>query len=148
MIAEINTASYQLSSSGRMKTSPIITNTKRSNGKGWISIGKSNGIWTALSVTFTAPWSKMPMFKMLSRHTLKKKGHTPELKWKQVCSLSAFHRGAEVCLAITAGLQPVLVCYLGAAKGGKSPAPEAVPPLIYSEAFIIELISALQRDCQ
>lgn len=35
-----------------------------------------------------------------------------------------------------------------AAEGGKSPGLEAVPPLIYSEAFIIELISALQRDCQ
>lgn len=79
---------------------------------------------------------------------LEEKGHTPELKQKQVGSLSSSQGRDEVCPAVPAGLQPVLVCYLEAAEGGKSPGPEAVPPLIYSEAFIIELISALQRDCR
>lgn len=80
--------------------------------------------------------------------TLKKKGHPPEPKQKQVGSSSTFQGRAEVHPAVPAGLQPALVCYLEAAEGGKSPGPGAVPPLIYAEAFIIELISALQRDCQ
>jgi len=41
-----------------------------------------------------------------------------------VGSLSAFQGGAEVCPTVPAGLQPVLVCYLEAAEGGKSPGPE------------------------
>lgn len=93
----------------------------------------------------TAAWR---ICKMLLRCTLNKKGHTPEGKQKQEGLLCAFQGGAEVRSAVPAGLQPVLVCYLEATEGGKSPSLEVVPPLIYSEAFIIELIFALQRDCQ
>lgn len=152
MRAEINAASYQLSSSGRMKTSSIITSTKRSDGKGQSSVkerimaSEQPCQWPLQLLEANIPaWR---ICKMPPRCTLKKKGHTPELKWKQVGSSSAFQGGAEVRPPGPAGLQPALVCYLEAAEGGKSPDPEAVPPSIYSEAFIIELISSLQRDCQ
>jgi len=80
MRAEINTASYQLSSSGRMKTSPVITNTKRSDGKEWSSVEErvmaSEQLcrWPLqLLEAKTAAWR---IRKMLLRCTLKKKGHS------------------------------------------------------------------------
>lgn len=83
---------------------------------------------------------------MLLRCTLKNKA-TLKLG-KSKCPPQILSSGAEACTAVPAGLQPVLMCSPEVAEGGKSPGLEAVPPLIYSEAFIIELISALQRDCQ
>lgn len=67
---------------------------------------------------------------------------------KSKCPPQILSSGAEACTAVPAGLQPVLMYSPESAEGGKSPGLEAVPPLIYSEAFIIELISALQKDCQ